>query len=300
MPRNPAAYLVGRESIPFPQGDDPLSDRMIAAQRLDSRAIQGRQFSHCTFANISFKEATLTDCEFLDCAFISCYFRRTRLTNCRFVGCKFFACDFPRVSVQSCDFRYAQFSSCAITYDEMEYNLPSEPNLREELSAGLALGAEEVGWTREARSYRLAAVAAREDHLLAAVRGSSTWYREHYPPLRRFTALIHLLVSKLNRLLWGYGERSRVLLRNLVLLALVVFPAFLWLQRGDLSVAGRGAPTIADLFWLSATTIVPVGSVNSIVTATGTARAILTIEAFCGVVIAGLFVTLLFRFVVNR
>jgi len=300
MATDPAAFLVGRESIVFPETGDGLTDRMVAAQRLDQKVIQGRRFSHCTFANVSFKEAQLTDSEFLDCAFINCYLRKTRLLNCRFVGSKFYACEFPKVSVQSCDFRYAKFFACAIPYDEMEHNLPSEPNLREELAAGLALAAEELGWSSEARGYRLAAIAAREDHLAAAVRAVSTWYKEHYPPLRRLAACVQLVASKMNGLLWGYGERSGVLLRNLVLLAAVVFPALLWSVRSDLAVSGGGTATFGDLLWLSVTTIIPVGAINSVTALSSAGRGILTLEAFCGIVIAGLFVTLLFRSVVNR
>lgn len=56
----------------------------------------------------------------------------------------------------------------------MEHNLPSEPNLREELAAGIAVAAEERGWTSQAKEYRLAAIGAREEHLVAAVGSNST------------------------------------------------------------------------------------------------------------------------------
>jgi hypothetical protein len=294
MANGPGAYLVGRERVNFPEdGDaDSVTDKMIAAQRLDLTKIKNRRVSHCTFANVSFKEAELTNSEFLDCAFINCYFRKTRLVNCRFIGSKFYDCEFPRVAVQSCDFKYARFFNCGIPYDEMEHNLPSEPNLREELTAGMALAAETVGSTKDARNYRLAAVAAREDHLTAAVLAASTWYKEHYPPLRRLAACAQLFSSKINGLLWGHGERPGVLLRNLLVLAVIVFPYLLWVNGGS-------SVTVGDVLWLSVTTIIPVDGMDSAATTTAT-RLILAVEAFCGIVIAGLFVTLLLRSVVNR
>lgn len=49
MPSGPEGYLVGRGSIPFPEKGDPISDKMIAAQRLDEKVLKGRSFNHCTF-----------------------------------------------------------------------------------------------------------------------------------------------------------------------------------------------------------------------------------------------------------
>lgn len=299
MPSGPEGYLVGRPSVPFP-AHGAVTDVMIAAQRLDGSLIAHRHFNHCTFANVSFKEAQLTDSEFNDCAFVNCYFRKARVINCRFVGSKFYECEFPRVALQSCDFRYATFSACAVPFREMEHSLPSEPNLREELAAGIAVAAEERGWTTLAREYRLAAISAREDHLLAAVRSESTWYRDHYSSWRRVGACGQLIASRLNGFLWGYGERWGTLLRNFFALALVIFPALLWVVREDLDLSGRNPSTIADFLSLSLSTIVPLNINSSAAVLSTAALLILTFEAFCGIVIAGLFVSLLLRWVVTR
>jgi hypothetical protein len=293
-------YLVGRASVPFPEKGDPITDKMIAAQRLDGRVLKGRNFSHCTFANVSFKEAKLTDSEFLDCTFVNCYFRRSRVINCRFVGSKFYGCEFPRIALQSCDFRYATFFACAVPFGEMEHSLPSEPNLREELAAGMAVAADERGWTSQAKDYRLAAIGAREEHLVAAVRSNSTWYKDHFPPLRRARACVQLIASKLNGFLWGYGERWGILLRNLILISVVVFPALLWMVRKDLILSGRNPATVTDVLWLSLSAIVPLNVASPVAVSGTAAHMILTFEAFCGIVIGGLFVTMLLRSVLNR
>jgi hypothetical protein len=300
MPSGPEGYLVGRGSVPFPEKGDPITDKMIAAQRLDERALKSRCFDHCTFANVSFKEAQLTDSAFNDCTFVNCYFRKTRVVNCRFVGSKFYGCEFPRITLQSCDFRYATFFACAVPFGEMEHNLPSEPNLREELAAGIAVAAEERGWTSQAKEYRLAAIGAREEHLVAAVRSKSTWYKDHYSPWRRVGACIQLVASKLNGFLWGYGERWGILLRNLLVLTVIVFPALLWVVRKDLILSGRNPATVRDVLWLSLSAIVPLNVASPVAVLSTTAHIILTFEAFCGVVIGGLFVTLLLRSVLNR
>lgn len=71
------------------------------------------RFAHCTFANVSFKEASIANSRFEDCTFLSRYFRKTELRSVAFVGCRFDACDFPKVRISSCDFKYSQFISCA-------------------------------------------------------------------------------------------------------------------------------------------------------------------------------------------
>ena len=290
-----AAYLVGRKRVVFPLQNEEAVDALFAGDRLDGVTLEGRTFNHCTFANVSFKEAKLRGSHFDDCAFVNCYFRRTQLVNCSFVGAKFIACDFPKPTVQSSDFRYSRFEQCAISFDEMEHSLPREPNLREDLAVGLAIASEQLGFTSQARRYRLAAIDARENHLYAAIVAKSNWYKDHYQGTRRLEAFLRWLGSRLNGLLWGHGERWLVLLRNLGILSLVLFPAALWWYRAGLDTADGGEPGIAQILWLSVTTTIPVDGINTVAAGDPITRSILTVEAFLGVIIAGLFVTLLVR-----
>ena len=95
-----SAYLLGRPSgklaAPY-QG----ADLAFGAARLDGQRIENGEFSHCTFANISFKEVDLRNSGFLNCVFIGCYFRRAELASSRFVGCRFFDCNFSHVAIMS-------------------------------------------------------------------------------------------------------------------------------------------------------------------------------------------------------
>lgn len=200
-----SSYQLGR---PLSELTDPFQDqdKAFAAQRLDGRRVEGASFQHCTFANLSFKEATLQAGTFLNCVFIGCYFRRAQLINCRFTGCHFFDCNFAHVAVNGCDFRFSVFRGCQISFSEMVFSLPSEPNLREELARNLALESSRLGLSQESRSYRMTEIKAHEEHLKAAFLGSSQWYREHFDTLRRAWAFSQWFLSLLNRWLWGYGE----------------------------------------------------------------------------------------------
>ena len=184
-------------------------------------------------------------------------------------------------------------------FAEMEHSLPREPNLRQELARGLAIASDALGLDVDGRRYRLAAIEAREEHLRAAVLSKSDWYQRHYSGLRKFEALAQLVASRANGLVWGHGENWLVLVRNLLVLALIGFPAALWFARDGLQ-QQTGPPGVADLVWLSVTTIIPVDGVSSVVATTWASRVLLTSEAFVGAVGAGLLVTQLVRRMLTR
>lgn len=293
------AYLVGRNIGDWPAATSPAKDMLFAAVRKDGEILEGMEFEHCTFANVSFKNVALRSCRFTDCAFLSCYFRKCEMVGAAFLGCKFVSCNFPKVTIQSCDFKYSRFEDCSIPFDELEHSLPREPNLREELARGLAISSDALGLNLDGRRYRLAAIQAREEHLRAAVLSNSEWYQRHYAGLRKLEALIQLIASRVNGWVWGHGEKWSVLIRNVVVLAFLVFPTALWFARDGL-LQPSGSLTIGDLIWLSVTTIVPVDGVSSVVATGWIGPAILTTEAFVGVVAAGLLVTQLVRRMLTR
>jgi len=164
--------------------------------------------------------------------------------SCTFSSCRFIDCEFPRASFSGCDFRYARFAGCYIPFDEIEHNLPTEPNLREHLSRNLAREAATLGDPRTARTYRLCEVNARESHYWAAVLGKSKWYRDHYDGLARAAIALRIVGSLLNRMLFGYGERLRVVIRNYATATLVVFPLLFYFMPGGLSVPLTTAGTV--------------------------------------------------------
>ena len=293
------AYLVGREGGEWPVAALSATNELFAAIRRDGMTLQGLTFEHCTFANVSFKESQLKGCRFVDCAFLSCYFRKTLLAGSSFVGCKFLGCNFPRIVIQSCDFKYSRFENCALPFDEMEHSLPPEANLREELARGLAIASDSLGLQDNGRRYRLAAIQADEEHLRAAVFSQSEWYRSHFSGPRWWMALGRLIASRSLGVAWGHGERWFPLIRNFVMLTVIIFPAGLWVAR-DALVSPSGPVGIAEIVWLSVTTILPVEGTSSVVATSWSTRAILALESFLGLVTVGLVVTVLARRMLKR
>jgi hypothetical protein len=294
-----SAYLFGRDdgilAIPFVD-----QDKLFAAQRLDGQRVERAQFEHCTFANISFKEGTVSESSFLDCVFIGCYLRRADLSESSFIACKFIDCEFPRAAIRGCSFRYAKFSGCIIPFDELKLSLPQEPNLREELSRNLAIEARVLGLRREANAFRMQEISAREEHLRAAMKGASQWYRDHYDSGRRIEAALRLLMSISNRVLWGYGERAMVLLRNAAILALGLFPLLFLIFRDGISRTDSGPIGFGDALAYSLKNFLPAGIQSDLVAQGVLVRVLSGMEAFIAVIAAALFASYLFRWILNR
>ena len=182
------AYLVGREPGNWPVTNELASGLLFAAIHKDGETLEGLEFKHCTFANISFKEGEFKQCRFTNCAFLNCYFRRAQIRETSFVGCKFLSCEFQKVAIRSCDFKYSRFENCVIPFDELEYSLPREPNLRQELAHALSVVSDGLGYRRDGQRYRLASIRAKQAHLWAAIFSKSDWYQSHYRGLRKLEA----------------------------------------------------------------------------------------------------------------
>lgn len=294
-----SAYLLGR---PIGTLGTPYkgSDLAFGAARLDGQRIESGDFSHCTFANISFKEVVLRGSHFLNCVFIGCYFRRAELIDSRFIGCRFIDCNFSHVAIKSCDFKYSSFRACQLPFSELRHSLPPEPNLREELARDLSLESSRLGLSSEAREYRMAEIRAREDHLRSAVLGQSQWYKEHFDGFARLRALVQLSLSLSNRWLWGYGERVWPLVRNLVALALVLFPAVFWFLRDGLVNASGASIRLQDVLYFSLENILPAGIDSGVIAVGFAVRMAAGLESVFGVVAIALFASYIFRWSLHR
>ncbi|MCO6414086.1 MAG: pentapeptide repeat-containing protein [Thiogranum sp.] len=292
-------YIAGRK---LGQLEEPYqaSDLTFGSIRLDGRSLKNADYQHCTFANISFKEARLQSSTFLDCVFIGCYFRRAELVNSSFVGCRFIDCQFTHIAVKSSRFPHSLFRGCQIDIEELEHNLPPEPNIREVLTRNLSLESSKLGLSTQARAYRMAEIRAREAHLRAAIAGQSQWYRDHFDGLARLRALLQLILSLLNRWLWGYGERVATLLRNLVLVAVFLFPACFYILRDGLRKEGHAPIEPLDLVYFSLDNVLPSDIRSGIQAIDLVPRVLAASESIFGVIVLALFAAYIFRWSLHR
>ena len=292
-------YPIYRPTAKFEEPYE-AEDRTFSDARLDGKEIGHANYRHCTFVDASFKGATLQDCQFLHCTFLGCYFRRTTLKNCTFTGCRFYDCQFPYVSLHICDFKYSLFKSCQVPFSEMELSLPSAPNLKEQLCRNLAIQSADLGLSDETRRYRRLEVKAREEHLWKGITSESAWYRTHFTGFRsKGRAVYQWILSKTNCLLWGYGERLSVLLVNLAVVVLVVFPLLYW-WLGDLTHDDGTSLDLWDYLYFSMVNALPVGVSSTISPSNWIGYLLVVVESIFGSVTLALFAAYVFRWSLHR
>jgi hypothetical protein len=292
------AFTAGRtpaKIAPPYEGDGQL----LAGQLCDDAELAKPSYANSTFANVSFLRAKVLRGTFRNCVFIECYFRKADLRESSFVGCKFIECNFTHVTIRDCDFRYAEFRGIHPPFSELEHSAPQQANLRYELFSRLAAVAETAGDLHDSRRYRVAAIDAPDNHLRAAVRAESTWYREHFDALARAAALVRLLWHKLNNVLWAHGESAWRLLLSALSLALVAFPVLFILLKSGLADADEKVGS-ADYLWLSLSNFLLLDRVSSVVLTAWYTRSLSALEALLGVIFAGMYVTLLVKALLRR
>jgi len=232
--------------------------------------------------------------------FINAYFRRTTVAGCVFSGCRFVDCDFPKMSLSGSRLQYCKFQGCYIPYSQLRLNMPTEPNLREEIAHDLAVETDRMGAYSESTDFRWEEIRSHELNLSLAVRGATEWYRTHYDLSMRLICAVRLVSSMLNRHLWGYGEKIWILIRNLLLLSVVVFPvAFLFVRSGFTKAKG-GSVEIADLIGYSLAHILPISIASGTSPVSPLASFLTTLESLAGFVGTGLFLSYLLRWISRR
>jgi hypothetical protein len=294
------AYLVGREIVTELPNTQSGADRIYASVRVDGDKFEDLRFRHCTFANVSFKGCALKELSFNNCVFIDCYFRDTRIERCRFYGCKFINSDLTKIDIRSSDFRfYNAFSDCFIKFDQMRHSLPTEGNLRAHLCTNLAREARCAGFSNDEGLYRQEGAKALEGHLLAAVWGSTLYFREHYRGFERVQAAYTLAASRLRGYAWGYRRSWLVVLRNWAILTLVVFPIAFLACRSGLQKQGRPAST-GDIWLASLGNILPGSGLSDVRFVSGVSLGLAFAEVLLGLLFGALIAALLFRSVFDR
>lgn len=294
-----AAYLFGRTVATLDPALDG-SDALFASQRIDGKQVVGKQFKHCTFANVSFKGCEIKNAQFSDCIFANCYFRDSKIQDSNFSACKFIDCDLTKVDIRTSDLKYYNsFQGCFIPFGELEASLPSEGNLREHLCLNLAEEASRVGALKDAGLYRQAGARGREEYLKAAFLHSSQFYREKYQGMARIEALFEYWGSRLRGWSWGYRRSFFTVLRNWALVTLVVFPLIFLPFKANLQAAGKPAKA-GDIWVASIGNMLPGSGISQVSYSSTGVRLLAFCEVLIGLLFVGLAASLLFRAVFDR
>jgi len=295
------ALLYGRSQANLDPNQDG-TDLLFAATRADGWTFSARAYEHCTFANVSFKDAMLTDCEFFNCAFLDCYFRNTSVKNSAFTACKFEDCIFADLKFVQTTFTFPTFRRCFISFKDVKGQLPSDPGLRLKMADELAREAAASGAAADAREFRLAAAEAYEGHLRnIALAVGGDYYRKHFELQDRVNAVGSYVWRKINRALWGYGERGSVLGRSFLVVGAFIFPVAFWLFFRDSLKLQDGSPLgFVDYELFSFDNLLNrTGFSNVVFRGTG-AKTFVGLEVLVGLVFIGLFISLILNWMRRR
>lgn len=303
-----AGVLHGRSTAALDHNLDG-ADTLYASDRVDDQPFKQRVYRHCTFANISFLRAILDNCTFEDCSFLDCYFRKTSISSSVFIGCRFEDCTFAELDFVDCTFIFPLFRRCFIAYDQFKDQLPLDPGMRYRIADELAREAGVAGESGDAREYRLKAAAAWEDHLKNVALGSgSTYYRTHFELKQRIHAGKSWIFRKLNRSLWGYGDRGWILARSFILVGAALFPLLFWLFLRDAlrrpAAVGAARPAeglgFFDYELFSFDNLLNRPGFSDVQLGGDGARLLTGIEVVVGLIFIGLFISLVFNWMRRR
>lgn len=112
---------------------------------------------------------------------------------------------------------------------------------------------------------------------------------------------MRLIGGYLNGFFFGHGERAWVLALNLAFSALLVFPLLFYFLKGGLVSDGANASVgPADVIWFSVRSILPTFIDTAVRAGSGGVRVCAAIESLWGLIIAGLFVSYMLRWILRR
>lgn len=196
---------------------------VLANQRIDTAwKSENYKINNSTFAKMGFLKSYFSNDDLRFNVFIDCYFKRTRFENVNFTGSIFINCNFDEAVFINCIFDYCRFEDCFIKYENLAQSLSNRPNMRWELCKNLSLQCLELGHEDEYRKYFFAEKEASEQYYWKKFwhKGTEEYYRK-YNGRDRISGLWNYLLSKANKLLWGYGEKLTRLMVNIVFVLIV-------------------------------------------------------------------------------
>ncbi|MGH2506315.1 MAG: pentapeptide repeat-containing protein [Ktedonobacteraceae bacterium] len=199
----------------------PLNDGYVPSTVYDAIRLTNKIAKRCVFIDVALKEADIEGCDFSYSTFINCYFRGARFKSVNLTGCTFHDCNFRGATLVNCTLSYSKWRDTYISKDMVLANLPSYPNVAQELLVNMRTNASSIGQFGDARAYLYKSESLSRSHLTKIVTRYSAYYKK-YTLGQRLSALLQLSRSYVERFFWGYGEKPG----TLALSAAVIITAF--------------------------------------------------------------------------
>ena len=276
------------------------SAQSIECATLDNKDIRDKAVRLSLLKNIGFKKAKLQDCKIQHSFIENCYFRETEFTNVSLVGSRFTNCNFDKASFSDCSLDYAEFFNCSITYEQVQScldRLNEKPNVLRDLARSLRLNAQQRGQMDDSRKFLMAELKASATHCwLKASAWNHSFYGKKYRLEDRISGGFKWLMLKIEDVIWGYGEMPTRVFRAA---GIVIVIFMLMFNFGIIRVINMPDPNMFDYLGISAATFAgaPYGIV---LPADRSARLLMTVETYLGLISFGLLVATFYRRISKR
>lgn len=292
-------YFENREvrNISELDTNKPIDSIILANERPDKKWLSEHYIIHnSTFAKLGLREAKFKDDDLKFNVFIDCYFKKAYFENVNFTSSIFINCNFDEVTIVNCVFDYCKFENCIIEYKYLKESLSNRPNIRWELCKGLSLECLKLGNEVDYRKYFFEEKKASERYYFKKFwhKGSEKYYKK-YNGVDRISGLGNFLLSKLNKILWGYGEKISRLIGNIFLTQILFVIAYLINVK---KLQGGVKMSLSVAIYISLCNFLTVTcDYNSVEISY---KILSVLEGSVGIVLMGFFVAALFRFINRR
>ena len=273
---------------------------------VDGATFEGLTFIRCSFLELGARSVTFRNCTFQACVFSFCYFKSLFFDTNSFIGSDFERCKFHSAKFHASVLDYTRFIECSLTPEQIQDNLPNNPSASYRLLRNLYEESSKIGAWTDLKQLYLMSVYEEERHWWRILTGYNEYYRKTFSIFDRFSSLFKFTFSRLSGFIWGHGQKSEILVRNLILF-LVVFPAIVFVtlrreprQAGE-DIDGRGISDFfsnyLDYFEASLDIVMPFASLSVSVQASEIIRStpVFTqaLGSLVGLIFFGLFVSIL-------
>ncbi len=262
----------------------------------EKQLIEDKAFVRCRFEDAYFKNAELHHCEFHHTRFVYCYFRAATFSGTKFRGCLFDFCNFEGATFHDCDLEYSEFLNSRIKYSQLSGCFPKWPNVLLRFARSLRKNAQSLGDAEEYRRFLSLELEASEQHDLNVFTKYDNYYHK-YRFIERAAAFKRWLFMKVERLVWGHGEKWSRVLWTAALLA--VFFALLFQFTNARLQNMPTNPTFWNFLALSLSKLLGV-DYGTVTPANSWARVLILGERVGGFVVLGFLVTSLYLRISKR
>lgn len=251
-------------------------------------------FERCTFSKISLKDVKMKNIEYRHCVFIGCYFKNTVFNKIDFNNSIFIKCDFNNMTIIDTSFFYTEWEHTFIKFEDIVDSLPKIHNYRSRLCSTMARNCLNDGNVKEYKKYFFEVKHASEEKYKEIIIRRKPYYKREYDLYDSFKHIFKFIFSKINGLVWGYGEK----IQNIFFSSGFIIIAFSLIYISNPQISSLKSNNYVSALYVSICNFLTISP--DIAFTDLYFKYLATLEGFLGIAFMGFFISALFRNVNSR